>query len=900
MGLNYKDRITIAKIRNDMQKLIGNFSSMSRAYYKAAYEAKEAGDDEMFRQASDMYLSIEGQRRRLNVMLMQINFAIGQCQFSENNRFFVKAMKKIGKGLSMCADAFNEKGAKDKMEKGMNAMGKGMEKIDILTGANAHAIENISEDFTTPAERKFFDDAIGPVTRTTDVGSATGSVATDNTTQKKPLEPEHVAIPVAANEANAPVPDVLNGKKPRYEGNDRPAFELGSGNFNNKSGYTVEGLARRPKRLSDFKGQDKAVSMLSAPIITSKLQGKALPHVLLCGSYGHGKTTLAKIIANEMGTSFIEVTPSIKSKDMIYTLKKLERGQIVFVDEIHKLSPEIIESILYPAMEDYQLRYVEKTGMKTENKTIKIQPFTLIGATTESGLLLKPFYSKFPIKITLEEYKLDTIASIVANSFVALGLEADRDAIYEVAKRSRMIPRIANAYVDGISNNVIAKEAKKRNIFEKGALSGTDAIKSLNLVVNKNDALEYFTQIGVDNFGLTNEDRELLSVLVHKFNGGPIGQESLAKALNMSNNRVDQEYEPYLVKLGFINVTSQGRCATDKAFEYFGIEKKRNTGARPGKQTESGKAGRPPENVDSVKVTSDDVKPDAPVVTPAATVVAPSVEGRNELIDGAGSSEARAEESVGTKSGEGRVSVPIDENDDDIAELHCERGTFDKKYADRFEEMFSGFSKPDREDLDTIFEGADKSYDSTAKNKSVLVLDNGRKVYCDSKLERRFLAYMFKKGYITDAKSEFAELEYDSSACSGKKYYPDFAVRLYDGRIAIVEMKNLAAMGYHLNVDKYECLADFCTAQGFMYAEICKDYGDKRYYSAEQIKRDFFDKDLESFVCAKAEENGVCTKKDLEGFARYDVKKLVALLLRNRKFKNVDRTGQNPIITIDE
>ena len=336
---------------------------------------------------------------------------------------------------------------------------------------------------------------------------------------------------------------------------------------------TVSGAALRPQRLKDYLGQPNAVATLEPPIKTSLLMEKALPHVLLCGSYGQGKTTLAKIIAKEMGGNFVEVNSRIKPRDMVRILRNLNKADIVFVDEVHQLSSEVIETILYPAMEDFELHLTENNGEASNSKTEKIAPFTLIAATTETGKLLKPFYSKFPIKVTLAEYTPEVIAAIIKNSFRVFGIKISDELCLKIAKRSRLSPRTANEYVTGIRDFVVIKEAERRNISGKGVLGGNNAVAALNIEVTEEDINNYFATKGIDENGLDNEQRKILSILIENYNGGPVGQDTIAKALNIANNRVDEEYEPYLIKLGLLGISSNGRFVTDAGFKYMGRNK---------------------------------------------------------------------------------------------------------------------------------------------------------------------------------------------------------------------------------------------------------------------------------------------------------------------------------------
>jgi Holliday junction DNA helicase RuvB len=541
-----------------------------------------------------------------------------------------------------------------------------------------------------------------------------------------------------------------------------------------------------------------------------------------------------------MGGRFIEVTPAVNSRDLLRILRNVKKGDIIFIDEVHKLKTEIIESMLYPAMEDFELHYTESNSQHTNSKTQKIEPFTLIGATTETGKLLKPFYSKFPINVTLCEYKLETIATIIKNSFRVRGINISDELCFEVANRSRLSPRMANAHVEGIASSAIVKAAEQKNIEGRGALNSKEAIEALHITITKDDVLNYFNKLGIDERGLKEDERKILRVLIEMYNGGPTGQENIAKALNIATNRVDQEYEPYLVKLGFINIRPQGRYATEAAYEYLGI-KNENAKANESKTDE----------VQDDNGTQDDNQKQA--------------DSKNEIIE-----------------------------DDELPVIECAIGEFDQKSADRFIELFSGEGEQSDKSLDELFPDVDKTYDSIAANRCVLKVGS-RELYCDSKLERRFISYLFKKGFITDAKSEALELEYSSDSMSGKRYFPDFVLKLYDGRIAVVELKNLSSVGYHLNIAKYEALKSYCAENGYLYAEVAKDYESDRYVSAEQLKAKEVNNELKKFVYDKIENNGICTAEDLKNgmFANVDI---VNLLLNDRSLKNIDRTGAHPQI----
>ncbi len=647
--------------------------------------------------------------------------------------------------------------------------------------------------------------------------------------------------------AFAPLPP--KASSPAREGN-APAAGKPHKNFD------VDNIAFRPTRLEDYIGQPNAVATVSDPIKKARLTGKALPHILICGSYGQGKTTLAKIIANEMKGNFITISAGIKQREMLKTLRELKPNDIIFIDEVHKLATEVIETLLYPAMEDYEVHYTEMKGGKVMTRSEKIAPFTLIGATTESGKLLKPFYSKFPINVTLVDYDLGTIAAIVKNSFRISHINISDELAYAVAKRSRLSPRMANAYVNGIGALAIVREAERRNLPD-GSLRSEETVRALNITITEKDVNDYFERLGIDELGLKEEERKILRVIIEMYGGGPVGQENIAKALNMASNRIDQEYEPLLVKLGFVNVRPQGRFATDAAYRYLGYPPEYR-----GTEHGANEEGTAPEEGDATS--------DVPPMPAEEPYVAPQEE----------KDPAQEEE-----------ELPV---------LECDAGQFDERAAARILALFEGTARPVEQTLDELFPGAEKQYESAAKNKCILRVSGGREIYCDSALERRFLKLLFEKGFITDARSEAIELEYASGRMDGKRYYPDFVLKLYDGRVAVVEMKNLSSMGYHLNLDKYECLAAFCKEQGYLYAEIAKDSLTKKYVSAAQLKAMPANEELAAFVRGKIGENGICTGADLDAFG-YGVRELMSLLLCDRSLKNIDRTGADPkIVGADE
>ena len=314
----------------------------------------------------------------------------------------------------------------------------------------------------------------------------------------------------------------------------------------------VLNMSLRPKKFSDFVGQQDVVSNLKICITAAKERKEPLEHVLLSGPPGLGKTSLAHIVAHEMNAKITATSgPAIeKAGDLIGILTNLDKGDILFIDEIHRLS-KVVEEFLYPAMESFQIDFIIDKGPYAKTIKFNLKPFTLVGATTRSGLLAAPLRSRFGIFYNLDFYKIDDLAKIIRHSAKTLGIAIDDDAAEEVARRSRGTPRVANRLLRRVRD--YAQVAKINKINFSGA------IKSLN-------------DLGVDKAGFDDLDRKVLKVVLESYSGGPVGIEALAASLNEEIDTIADTVEPYLLKAGYLKRTSRGRVATKLTFEHFGLK----------------------------------------------------------------------------------------------------------------------------------------------------------------------------------------------------------------------------------------------------------------------------------------------------------------------------------------
>lgn len=308
--------------------------------------------------------------------------------------------------------------------------------------------------------------------------------------------------------------------------------------------------ALRPQRFEDFSGQEKIVENLRVFVAAARMRGEALDHLLLHGPPGLGKTTLSAIIANELGVGFKVTSGPVLDKpgDLAGILTSLAENDVLFIDEIHRLSP-VVEEYLYSAMEDYRIDIMIDKGPGARSVQLTLSPFTLVGATTRSGLLTSPLRARFGINCHLEYYDHEILRSIVLRSARLLGTRCTSDAALEIAMRSRGTPRIANALL--------------RRVRDFAMVKGSGVI---DLAIAK-FGLE---ALNIDRYGLDEIDNKILTTIITKFKGGPVGLTTIATALGEDPGTIEEVYEPYLIKEGFIKRTPRGREVTDLAYTHLG------------------------------------------------------------------------------------------------------------------------------------------------------------------------------------------------------------------------------------------------------------------------------------------------------------------------------------------
>lgn len=328
-----------------------------------------------------------------------------------------------------------------------------------------------------------------------------------------------------------------------------PILDSTGRNFSKDEAQVEKAL--RPKDLVQFKGQRRLVDNLHIFIQAAKMRGEALDHVLFNGPPGLGKTTLSYIIANELGANIKMTSGPVLEKpgDLAGLLTNLQTNDVLFIDEIHRLN-NVVEEYLYSAMEDFKIDIMIDSGPNARSVQISLEPFTLVGATTRMGLLTAPMRARFGITFHLDYYDVETLKSIVFRSASILKLAISDDGAYEIARRSRGTPRIANALL--------------RRIRDFAQIKGDGKI-------NRDIAVFGLKALNVDEYGLDEMDNKILSTIIHKFKGGPVGISTIATAVGEEAGTIEEVYEPFLIMEGFLHRTPRGREVTEKAYKHLGV-----------------------------------------------------------------------------------------------------------------------------------------------------------------------------------------------------------------------------------------------------------------------------------------------------------------------------------------
>lgn len=530
----YRRKMTVLRTVNALKKHIARLDEMREEYLKKAKDAKLKGMAASYNVARSGLKAAIIQHKNAEVMLLTIEIALQYKDFASLTGSFVRGIGIAGKELNKEIGKMNFKKASKLFSKGFASLGNADKGLKNLLEQTETTYAAATDDTKLDAE---IDGLIGIEAAFEEDQIDKKIEALRNGTR---AEPKKAAVGLRAEEkADSPVP------------NDKPMHGAEEPQAPKEQGE-LEGFALRPSRWEDFQGQPRLKKQLQESINAAKLRGQPLKHILLYGPPGLGKTTVAKIIAAEMGARLFEVHGlNLKSiSDVAAQLNRLKEGDILFIDEIHCMFPKAQEA-MYTALEDFRFTYLDKDNRTVEKK---LPRFTMIGATTHAGRLNKPLLDRICSQHILERYPKEEIQKIAVNLLKNMGYTIAEDTAMKLAERCRGVPRIARGHCERLSDKALNRGSRE---------------------ISEEILEEYLAESKLDRLGLTETDIRLLESLIKLYGGGPAGITTLANCIGVNEEEVREKIEPYLNYVGLLNTVSGGRVATDKAYEHLNL--KRNT-----------------------------------------------------------------------------------------------------------------------------------------------------------------------------------------------------------------------------------------------------------------------------------------------------------------------------------
>ncbi len=542
-------------IRNSINKLKNHIKLLEKNkqyWLDKAVEAKNKKWEQQYILAKNGLKIILEQEKKSSLMLSRVELSNQVKEFSLLGKDFLTSITSICKNISRISNSMDFAVATKEFELAMEKSAKDMDKMD------AHLDNKPNQGLGTEASGESFsvDEEIDGMvaqflTKDEEEWESISSTMADGAfgfSEKAKAE----VIDGGSVKAEASFASGISPGAPAVEATAAPSKPEETGRITASPSHGVlQGAAMRPQTLQDYFGQPKAVKLLKEVIVSAQKRSQPLGHILLYGGPGLGKTTLANIIANEMDTKCIEINgPAIKQvSDLILIIKDIQKGDILFIDEIHRI-PKIVAEAIYSALEDFRICYFEGPVNNRKNVQKELPQFTLIGATTDPGMLAKPFKARLGTQIRLYPYDIPTIKAIIVKVALKNGILFPDELSMELASRCQETPRLAINYVKRLTSKLISRD--------------------LN-TVTREILDELYEDTGVDSAGLTPEQQEIIKTIIFKYDGGPVGLETLASSIGDDKETVASVYEPYILMNGYINILKQGRITTEKAYVHFGV-----------------------------------------------------------------------------------------------------------------------------------------------------------------------------------------------------------------------------------------------------------------------------------------------------------------------------------------